>query len=77
MLRHSPQDTLRYLGVNLPARDNVGVRRGTREVGELRTGGLGAERPIHKGWQKQILQPTSINEGFVSSIFELCPLSII
>lgn len=39
--------------------------------------GTRVEGPVRKGRQKQLLQPTSINEGFVSSIFELCPLSII
>ena len=34
----SPQDALRYVGVNLPARDDIGARRDMSEVSELRNG---------------------------------------
>lgn len=50
----------RYLGVNLPARDNVGAKRGQRGVRK------GCEVDLGGGAHSQMLakaSPTSVNEG--------------
>lgn len=62
----------KYLGVNLPARDNMGTKRGWRGV---RSSGRGVSRP---GWRGPFTKAdNSISHLYkwriVSSIFELCP----